>query len=92
MMKMYMLKQWHLAVDFWLSTGQLQHYFRLSVACFGCPMQMDNQNFERWWKFPKMYLLGAQWFHNYLFRVLKKYNIIVFWVAKPTASITCLGV
>ena len=43
---MDILKPWLLAVDLWLSTGQPQHYFRLSGACFVCPGWMDNQNFE----------------------------------------------
>ena len=43
-----MLKKWLLAVDLWLSAGQLEHYFRLSGACFGCSGQMDNQNFDHY--------------------------------------------
>ena len=46
-----MLKNQLLAVDLWLSAGQLEHYFRLSGACYGCPGQMDNQNFKHWAKY-----------------------------------------
>ena len=31
---------------FWLSTAQVQHYFRLFGAHFGCPGQTGNQNFN----------------------------------------------
>ena len=41
---------WLLVVDLWLSPGQLEHYFRLSGVCFGCPGQRDNQNFEHWFQ------------------------------------------
>ena len=32
--------------NIWLSTAQLQHYFKFSGACFGCPSWIDNQNFK----------------------------------------------
>ena len=43
-----MLKKRLIGYRFWLSIGQLQHYFRFSGACFDCPWRMDNQNFKHW--------------------------------------------
>ena len=70
---MYRLKWWPSAVDFWLSTGQPQHYFRLSSACFGCPRQIDNPNFECCW-------LGSC--ANMLYILLQKRETKHQWVPK----------
>ena len=49
-----MLKKLSFGCRVWLSAGQLEHYFRLSAACFGCHGQMDNHYFEHWWRDPQI--------------------------------------
>ena len=39
-------KEWLLAVDFWLSTRQLELVFYVSNACFGFPRWSHNQKFQ----------------------------------------------